>query len=454
MPQKILNKITVPVLISILLAGAAIKFKFLFQGSLWPDEALYLYIARNLFSDMTNLTSMSGHMFFQSPPVLMYLIAPLANIKFVEFDQAARAAVIIMGVGTILTTCFICKKTYHPLVGIIAASFLAVCPLSNWTGVRILTDIPVVFFIYLAMCMLVYEKKTAFYFFGMCAVLTKYSAFPVLFLPLLMRLKPKAWASLYLSGFVVLGGLVAAKGLYPKPAGWLGYFYGFFHVPDLLHMFKETEFFLGYFITGFILLGFYFSIKEEKFSALFHWVCIFGLCRIFLPWVVFRVSRYSLPLYPGLYIIGAYGCYRSGQLIAEKWPIYAKWATLFFVVSIACVLYQHSMKSMGMLEQTKNTFVGYDKAAQFLKSQTASRSVATASPRQIGYFAPEFDVHDIGKNMSPKKLRKLLERENIQYLSIDFWSPHLPSWCRSFNYKENGYDLIYKGRNIYVFKVL
>ena len=159
MTSKFYDKITVPVILSILLIGAAIKFKFLFQGSLWPDEALYLYIARNLSADLTNLTDNSGNFFYHSPPLLMYLLSLVEWVRGIEFDQAARIVVILMGMGTVLTVYFIGKKIYHPLAGIVAALFMAVCPLSNWTGVRILNDVPVTFFIYLAVCMLVYEKN-------------------------------------------------------------------------------------------------------------------------------------------------------------------------------------------------------------------------------------------------------------------------------------------------------
>ena len=437
-----------------LIVGIGIKLKFMFQGSLWPDEALYLFIARNLSADLTDLTSISGKAFYQSPPLLMYILSLVEGIKVVTFDQAARAVVILMAGGTIITTYFIGKKLYHPVVGIVAAALLAVCPLTNWTGIRILTDIPVVFFIYLAICMLVYEKKAAFYVFGVCAVLTKYSAFPVLFLPLIMRMKPKVWLALYSGTFIALFAFVTGKSMLPKPNGWAKYFYNFFNFPEFLHMFKEAEFFLGYFLAALIILGLYFTIKEKKYSVLFHWVLLFAIFRFFLPWIIFRVSRYTLPIYPGLYLFAAIGCYKSVKLIASRWPQYTKWASVCFVVAISSVFFSHSLKSLDLLNQTRNSFIGFDKASAFLLQQPGPHSVATASPRQVKYFGPDFDVHDIEKKVTPEKLRMLIDKRNIQYLSIDLWSPHLPEWCRSFNYKENGYDLIYKGSNVYVFKVL
>ncbi|WP_319588540.1 glycosyltransferase family 39 protein [uncultured Desulfobulbus sp.] len=447
------DKISWLIFLSILFLGFALKIKFLFQVSLWPDEALYLYIARNLAVDVTNLTDISGKMMYESPPLLMYLLSFAADIKFIEFDQAARAMIVLMGMGTVLTTYLIGRKLYHPLVGIIAALLLAICPLSNWVGIRILTDIPVVFFIYLAIYMLVNEKKPVFYLFGLCAVLTKYSAFPILFIPFFMKLKPRVWATLYLTGFVTLLAFVMSKNLFPKLDGWVGYFYNFFQLPNVFHMAREIDFFLGYLLAGFILIGIFLTIREQKYSAVFHWFVVFGISRIFLPWIVFRVSRYTLPLYPALYIFAAYGCYRGAQLLKLSWPSYSKLVNVSLVLLIAGIVFFNAQKSLGIMNQTSNSFSGYAQACAFLIKQPSPHSIVTASPRQIKYFAPEFNVHDIDQRITPDEFRIFIEKEKIEYLSIDSWSPHLPSWCNSFDFQEKGYDLIFNGQDVRIFKV-
>jgi len=442
------------VLLLIVSAGVAIKFKFVFQESLWPDEALYLYIARNLSIDMKNLTDITGDAFFKSPPLLMYILSLFPDFRVVEFDEASRLLMILMATGTIVTTYLIGKKIYQPIVGFIAAGLLATCPLNNWNGVRILTDGPVVFFIYLAICALVYDKKIVFYIFGFSAVVTKYSALPILLIPLLMKLKPRIWSISYAGLFVSLFVFVASKPFLPAPKGALLYFYHFFSLPNLHHMVEETKFFMGYFLIGFALIGIVLTVKERKYSALFHWVCVFGIFRIFLPWVIFRISRYTMPLYPGLLVFAAYGCHGTIQMVAEKWPAYKKWATLFFVISIGSILFDHAMKSLELLKQSHNTFVGFREAASFIEKQPQPHVVATGSPRQMKYFAPGFDVYDINPGISPDNLRSFLSENQIRYLSIDLWSPHLPAWCKTFDYHKNGYMLIYEKNSVYLFKVL
>jgi hypothetical protein len=197
-----------------------------------------------------------------------------------------------------------------------------------------------------------------------------------------------------------------------------------------------------------------FTIKEKKYSTLFHWVLLFVIFRFFLPWVIFRLSRYTLPLYPGLLIFASYGCYRTAQLLTSKWPKYSNLVKIFFVISISSVLFFQATKSINMMKQTSNMFVGFDKAAAFLKSQPAPHAIATASPRQIKYYAPGFDIYDIKKDISPDDFKTFIKDKNIHYLAIDLWSPHLPSWCRTFDFPRNGYVPIYGYKKVYLFKVL
>jgi hypothetical protein len=154
-----------------------------------------------------------------------------------------------------------------------------------------------------------------------------------------------------------------------------------------------------------------------------------------------------------LLIFAAYGCYRFTQLLVSKWPKYSKCIILFFVVTIAGVLFFHATKSINMMKQTSNMFVGFDQAALFLKNQPQPHTVASASPRQMKYYQPDFKIHDINKNISPDDFKAFIKDKNINYLAIDLWSPHLPVWFRIFDFSKNGYSLIYNHQNIFIFKV-
>lgn len=435
-----------------LLIAAFIKFKFLSQPSLWPDEALYLFISRNLSSNPFDLKDMSGGIFYQSPPLLMYLLSLFEKLPLADFERTARTVVALMGTATVYLTYLIGRKLYHPVVGLMAAGFLAVCPLNNWIGVRILTDTPVVFFIYLAICMLLHERRAAFYLFGICAVLTKYSAFPVLLLPFLSGLRPRIWAWGYAGLFLLLGGFVAVKAFLPAPGGWPGYFYHFFQMPEPSQVAAEAAYFLGGVVMLLAIVGLAAAVRQRQFSALFHWFCLFAIFRLFLPWVVFRVSRYTLPLYPALFVFAALGTREIVRFASARWPAHKRLAVFFFGVAISSVLFHHTMKSLDILGKTRDTFTGFKEAAAFIRSGPAPHRIATASPRQMKYFGPEFEVRDMPPDISAENLRAVIERHRITYLVIDLWSPHLPAWCRDYPYAKNGYVMVHAGQNVFVFK--
>lgn len=454
--QKMMAQI---ILLACLIFGIGIKFFFIFQESLWPDEALYLFMGRNLATDPTNLTDITGNIFYHNPPLLMYLLSlvyRLNQMVVLGFEPAARLLIVLTASGISVTAYYIGKKNAGQVAGLIAAALLAVCPLTNWIGVRVLTDIPVTFFIYLAVCFLMYDRKAAFFLAAACAVATKYTALPLLFLPLLIKLKPRVWMLLYTALFIVLLLFVLNKELFSEPSGYLALFYDFFIVPNFSHMVREMTFFPGIPILSLSVVGFIFAIREKRYDALFHWVILFGIFRFFLPWFMFRMSRYTLPIFPGIYLFSALGFFKSMQVIASKWPRNNISSTvLCFGAALSCLLFFQIIKSVDLLKHTQKTFAGFEAACDFLKVQPGQRmSVATASPRQMKYFGPDFEVHDIQQEYSPEDLLDIIKRKKIRFLCIDLWSPHLPRWCRNYDYRSSGFEPVYQSPYIYIFKVL
>ncbi|MCI5135087.1 MAG: hypothetical protein D3920_08455 [Candidatus Electrothrix sp. AW2] len=439
-----------------LILGIGIKFCFLFQESLWPDEALYLFMGRNLAADPANLTDINGRLFYHNPPLLMYLLSlvyRLNQIVVLGFEPAARLLIVFAASGISIATYYIGKKNSGQATGLIAATLVAVCPLTNWIGVRILTDIPVTFFIYLAVCFLMYDQKAAFFLAAACAVATKYTALPLLFLPLLIKLRPRIWALLYAALFLVLLIFVLNKELIPEPSGWLALFYHFFTIPNFSHMIQEMRFFPGVPVLGLAVIGFIFTIREKKYDALFHWVIFFGIFRFFLPWFMFRMSRYTLPIFPGIYLFAALGFSKSLQIIAFKWTQYIRAAVVCFGATLSLFFVFQAIKSVDLLKHTQKTFSGFEAACDFLKAQPGQRmSVATASPRQMKYFGSEFEVHDIQKKYGTEDFLEMINKRRIKFICIDLWSPHLPRWCRNYDYRSSGFELIYQSQYIYIFR--
>ncbi len=337
---------------------------------------------------------------------------------------------------------------------IIEKTALLIAPLTNWIGVRILTDIPLTFFIYLAVCFLMYNRKAAFFLAAACAVATKYTALPLFFLPLLIKLKPRVWALLYAALFLILLLFVLNKELVPEPSGWLALFYNFFTIPNFSHMIREMTFFPGIPLLGLAVIGFIFTIREKKYDVLFHWIILFGIFRFFLPWFMFRMSRYTLPVFPGIYLFAALGFSQSLQVITSRWSQYIRSETICFGVALSFLIFFQATRSVDMLKHTQKTFTGFEAACDFLKTLPGKKmSVATASPRQMKYFGPKFEVHDIQKKYGPEDFLEMINKRRIKFICIDLWSPHLPRWCRNYDYRSSGFELIYQSQYIYIFRV-
>jgi 4-amino-4-deoxy-L-arabinose transferase-like glycosyltransferase len=450
--RRLGTAILVLILAILVLLSVLMKYRYLSQDSLWPDEALYLYIGRNLATDPGNLTDVFGDFFYLSPPLLVYSISLTSLVPGVPLDQAARAPVFALSVLMIALTFLIGRKLFNPAVGIIAAGLLTFCPLLNWISVRILTDGPVVFLVYLAICLLIYGKRKAFWLVAILAFLTKYSAFPILFLPLLVNMKKKVWVRVYAVMLVLLGAFVLVRPVLGHSAGWIGYFSHFFQTPNLAEMSADTSYFMGLYVLVLAFVGMVFAFNQERFSALFHWVCVFGLFRIFLPWMIFRLSRYSAPIYPALYVFAGYGVVSLVRTVSARWPRYRLLPLLFFIITAYPVIYDRTVKSATLLEQTSQTFVGYREAADFLGRQPGPLTVATASPRQIRYFESSTVVFDIEEDMPAGSLDRFIEERNIRFLVVDCWSPHLPQWFYGYDYQNSGYELVYSSGVIHIFR--
>ena len=177
----------------IVLVGLFIRAIFIGEESLWPDEALYMYISQNLLSNPLGIQHHSGEPFFQNPPLFMYMLFLIFKMLGVVSTQVARSFNTILGSSTIVLAYFIGKHLYGKPVGIISAALLSLNPLHWWISTRILPDVPLTFFIYLSLFMLIRNHKGRFFIFSFASLATKYPAAPLLIVPLLNRyprLKP------------------------------------------------------------------------------------------------------------------------------------------------------------------------------------------------------------------------------------------------------------------------
>ena len=446
---------TTLLLFFIVLTGFLIRCSFICHESLWPDEALYMFIGKNLSSDPFRIIDGTGRPFFQNPPLFMYLLSIISRLTGGESIKIAHLLTVLMDTGTIFLIWYIGNYLYGKEVGLLSAGLLAVNPLHVWTSTRILTDVPLVFFIYLSLCFLISRKKALFYLFASLSLATKYPAAPIFVLPFLAKrtiLKsPRIWLMIYL---LVIGAIVCFITLrFNFENCWISYFSGFILFPDITEIYKETFFFLDPIVCVFFLIGLGTALKNKDFSPILIWVIIFGTTRFFLPWVAFRVSRYSLPLYPAILMFAAYGGFMSFSFLKKRLPERAILLTVVFSSILVYAIAVYSIRGYAVTDINSKTFVGYKEAGAFLTEQDGEQSILTSSPRQIKYFAPEFTVYDLPKHITFKESQRLIKEKEIDFFSIDRWSPHQPAWCQDYSWLQNGYRPVYKNDNIIIFKV-
>ena len=439
----------------IILTGFLIRYSFICHESLWPDEALYMFIGKSLSLNPLKIIDQNGQLFYQNPPLFMYLLSIVFRLTGGGTIKIAHFVTVLMDTGTIILIGYIGSYLYNKKVGLLAAALLAVNPLHVWISTRVLTDVPLVFFIYLSLCFLIRQKNAFYYLFSFLSVATKYSAAPLFILSFINKktiLKsPRSWLIIYL---LVISAIICFIGFgFNFQNYWMSYFSGFFRFPDFKEIYKESIFFIDPVVFILFLIGVGTALKHKDFSPILIWVIIFGTARLFLPWLAFRVSRYSLPLYPAILMFGAYGGLKSFSFFLKKMPNRKILLTVVFSSILVYVIVVYSIRGYAVTDINSKTFVGYKEAGAFLTKQNGEQSILTASPSQIKYYAPKFTVYDLAKHIGLKESRELIKEKEIGFISIDRWSPHQPSWCRDHSFPPNSYSPVYKNDDIVIFKV-
>ena len=440
----------------IILTGFLIRYSFIGHESLWPDEALYMFIGKNLSLNPLEIIDVNGRPFFQNPPLFMYLLSIIFRLTGGGSIKIAHLVTVLMDTGTIILIGYIGSFLYNKKVGLLSAAFLALNPLHVWISTRILTDVPLVFFIYLALYFLIRQKNAFFYLFSFLSVTTKYPAATIFILPFVNKKtilrSPRSWLIIYL--LVISGILFFISFRFNFQNYWMSYFSGFISFPDFKEVYKESIFFIDPVVFIFFLIGIGTALKHKDISPILMWVVIFGTVRFFLTWIAFRVSRYTLPLYPGILMFSAYGVFKSLDFLKNRLPKRTMSISIIFSAMILYIFAVYSIRGYAVTDINSQTFVGYKQAGEFLMTQDSNFTILTPSPQQIKYYAPKFNVYDLEQNFTTADVEQLIKDKKIQLVSIDKWSPHQPDWCRNYSWTAHGYRPVYNNKNIVIFKVM
>ncbi|MBU2487902.1 MAG: glycosyltransferase family 39 protein [Proteobacteria bacterium] len=415
------------------------------SGGLLPDEALYLHLGRNLAENPLALRTETNEIFWKNPPLFPYLLAALFKLFGGASMALARLATATLGAATAGLVFLLGRRLYGAAPGLLAAALLCVNPLHGSTSTRILTDVPLTFFVTLALWLLISGRKKTFWAAALAAVAAKYPAAPLAVVPLVSReriaARPRLYGGLYAAGVLAALALALAG---PGPPGahapWLQYLLSAFRMPNPLEMAREAGFFLGWIVVAFFVVGLARAARERDVNPVTAWLILFGTARIFLPWLAFRTSRYSLPLYPALLILAGWGAWTLWDVAKMRLSGTARRAAatglaILFALALGLSL-ERDLRLSGNMDRT---FTGFEAAEGFFSRVPPGRVVLTASPRQIRFFAPGQRVVDLPGNLAREEARDLVDREGVDFVCVDGWSPHQPDWAPAFFVPANGF---------------
>jgi 4-amino-4-deoxy-L-arabinose transferase-like glycosyltransferase len=439
----------------IVLIGFCLRGIFIGRDSISPDEALYMYMSQNLISDPLDLRNCTGEFFFQNPPLFMYVLSFLFRALGVVSVDVAHFFNVFLGSCTIVVVYLIAQYLYGTPVGLISAALLSVNPLHWWMSTRILIDVPLTLAIYVSILMLIRNQKIMFFLSATISLVTKYQAALLFFLPLLnedrLDRKPRLWMTLYLLGIAVFFLFINVD--LKTEITWLNYFLTAFEFPNVKKIYLETNYFLSPMIFFFFCVGLGTAFKKRKFSPLLLWVILFGTARVFLPWGWLRFARYSLPLYPGLIILAAYGGKVGFSFLQKRFPDRTSVVSIIFAAILLYVLSISALRGYTVTDSASKAFVGYESVRHFFKNKPADLKILTSSPCQAKYMAPQIAVYNLPSHFTPADTNQFIADKGVDFVLIDRWSPHQPKWALKYFLPQNGYVPVFQTKNLLILKV-
>lgn len=456
--QKLLNYFKNPyfLLFSLLfIVALTIRFKYLFQDSIWNDETVYMWNALRILENPFFLFSSQ---FIGDVVVFPNLVIAFFAIFFKIF-VAGRLMGLFFAMSGIVLIYLIGKEVKDESVGLMAAILLTFHHLYWFLGDKALVDVPLATMFTLgAYCIIKFEKhhnKKWAWILGIASILiilTKsigFLFFIIMLLYLLITKKTK-----------IIKDKLTLKML-AIPFTFLifaGIVYGFIFKRFLLYSFFEKLWQLNGVADPTNYINSFFGFVLNKYVAV---IFVIGLILLliyrqkhhilFLIWFLFYLAffefsitgqtlpRFLAPIFPVAFLITAEALYEIRMflngLIKFNIP-----KLLFVVIAILLILPFYT-QGVAMHEGRYFTFSGYQEAGEWLKINSEPNAIIiTTAPRQIRAFAErEFQEHyevEYGGTLNYANKFKTLDEfineinkiDAPVYLHSDIWESGQPDW--------------------------
>lgn len=466
--RQLLRSRTFQIAVAVFILSFVLRF-MLREHGFWIDEGRALMTGKNiLLGNGMRVSSWGKYMGLH--PFVFYSLIAFAMLFFGITAKAGMAVVLTLGSLTCVLAFLIGKELFNTYAGIAAAAFLAVSPIHIFLSNRIITDVPVTFFVTLTLYFFVRtemrDETWSFYATFIAAglaILTKFSGFillPALFFYYLHKerkqlfVKRQYWIS-----------LVTVLGLYST---W-----------EIRNLIRKGEIGIIGVITGKSFLGtvdfggggasgatgsgggivgavmpiidriiegamFHISMSPTTFGLPAVLFLLFGIIAAYLyrdsdfkipltfltvAFVILsmkHMNRYFLPFIPMALVISGYGADKLRSAASKATDQKTGLAIFALILIISGVVTYQS--AQGFVSGPAQGFTGIDDAGNWLEQNTPEDTkIIAGSEHQIRFFSNRRTYHS-GKIANKSVMNRMMREEGFQYVVADRWERTQPQW--------------------------
>jgi|GEM_PF-1764230 len=440
------DRLLFAVLFLVLLIVCFCTFPRIFTESMWPDEALYAWLAKK--ASLSPQVLFSKEFIERHPPLFPLLLSAAQFIQ--PFSDAALRAIALLINVTGIVACFYVGR----LIG--GSEFLAaVCAIGVGLSLAFFVYIPrilsdgamMTFFVLFILAMFKAKESRAWLphvlvgFFGVCLLLLKWSGLLCLPVLLICYLIPSSTATrkrifiplsmiLATLGLLLLNNLHQLKSVLPNITALQG---AIFTGPPWFYL---KNFRLICPISGgpvLVLLGFIvlWKIRHPQRVLITAWFWVSFLIISFAGEKDYRYTFFFLP--PMFLVIGILFEHLSHSFI--KLDSARRLFKLAFCGCFLVLSFNFIISRLGPISVGDYAYVGFREAGQFIRPfKGPCLTVLSQSERAIRYYSG-IQYQEFGGQLSvlPESIREL--REMVRHSSgrvvmvIDYWEYTQPAWA-------------------------
>lgn len=437
----------------VLISAILFRLPFLVTDRMWPDEALYAWYAKQIFTHPLFL--FSGDISQFHPPLFALLLS--IGHFFFPSEQACRVVVFLINILGIAGIYLLGTRIQGRFLGCFAAMMLSFNPLYLTMSSFILIDgvlavFMIVFFYVLAK---ISDGKIARQDFLLgCAVmaliLLKWSAgliLPFLLLYYLLAFPRLTFRERLMKGAVplIFGALTIGILLWHNYAVSGSYLPKVFEVSGGVYrqpFFYYFNKFIGNSVYApfvpFFIIGLWVALRSDKRNCWVHgfWV-VFALLSISA--MPDKDFRFMLPIIPSIVLV-------TGMGFEAFLPMTEKKTTLRFLKPLCLILifgflvfFKYPKIEKYMMDQSL-TYIGFQTAGSYVKEEAAGSPdalILASSPRMIRYYT-DIDLKEAGGKLSyipehEAEFVAMIEHSSSDViLVIDIWEWAQPQWIYPF----------------------